>query len=261
MKKLLCAALAAACLLCACRKNDPAQTTASDTPVTEPTSTTETSATSETSETSETSGSEPLYLPETYEMTTVKSLARYPDIELSMDVPHFGAESLDELLDAYAVEQLQRHIPNPGSLGANGETATYKVTAKTEDPVANGKLYSAVFFGTYTIFNADGDRVDGQEFAYTVNVDLAEKTMLGTAEILSDYGKLVETFRAGRFAGSAEPFGTLDKYRPEYGIYPDVFFDGESFCIVVSPESFGEKAEVYTIPVTESTEFLNEKYR
>ena len=127
--------------------------------------------------------------------------------------------------------------------------------------MANGKIYSAVFSGSYAIFNEDGDRTDGQELIYTINVDLDSEKILGTADIVSDYAKLAELFRTGKFAESAAASGALDKFRPEYGIYPDVALDRENFCVVISPESFAEKPAVYTLPLAEAAAFLSENYR
>lgn len=79
-------------------------------------------------------------------------------------------------------------------------------------------------------------------FAYTLNCDTKSCRILEDGDLIKDFGKLRSLFTSGKFKMTEGEDDLLDnttyedlmiEYRPEYGIYPSVYYAGSGFGLAL----------------------------
>ncbi len=112
------------------------------------------------------------------------------------------------------------------------------VIEKTEIKYADNAFLSAVVIGRFYITDA----VHPTEFAYAVNCDLAGAKILAPDELIHDFAKVRSAFTGGKFKLAKGIDGLLKetnyedmimRYRPEYDIYPEVYYTKGGFGISI----------------------------
>ncbi len=247
MKKFLiaclCAILITQLFACNKRENPDVTTTASDTAVSDGTT-----------------SNQPL--DPVYSIETVTP--NFGDaVQISYAILKTGDAALDEVLLTEAKNELAKYIPNASSISEEGGEAEYTVTATSV--YTDERLLSAIFTGSYTVYSAGGsaDETSGEVF-YTVNIDLAERELLGGDDIFSDFSAFITAFTDGKFEGgesNADYASLIAPYRPEYDIYPYVCFDSEYFYVNITETGVTETNTLYKIARTDAAVFLDADFR
>ncbi len=134
-----------------------------------------------------------------------------------------AADALRSAAKAYACARFEEE-----RLTASGDVRYAYSVNDTKLMLAAPGFLSVVIGG---VISADSGGV--RYFAYTFNYDLTVGAVPEAAEIFSDYGAIRALFEAGRFR---QDFGysslarevsfsdLIAQYRPEYGVYPPVYF-------------------------------------
>ena len=234
MKKLLILTLALCVMLCACKKNTPAETTAETTA--EPTVTT-------TAETTVITTAEETTAPIVTEIVPDYG----SDVDVKYEVLTLDDEELNAILDARSADILASYIPNIPSKTNFGGSAEYNV--KLESMYKSEKILSAVFSGTYAIYYDNSE--EGGEVLYTVNIDRATGKILSTSDIV-DFDKMVEAFKNGRFDVSPD----FSQYSSAYEIYPYVYLDEGRITVCVTRSGMYEEVLRYSISYSDAQDFL-----
>ena len=224
MKKLLFVLLALCVVLCACGKDN-----------------------ADVTETTEFTGYVQSYFPTytkepevTVEPTEIAEVTGDygENIDVNYEVIVLGDAEVDEILKANAKLEMSKYIDNISSVAENEGTVEYDV--KLENLYRNENIISAVFYGYYSIFYP-GKEESGEVF-YTVNIDPVNGKVLATEDIVGDYEKMKAAF----------PEADLSHYSTEYGIYPYVSVDEDSFHLhTVGGETAKDLLE-YSIPLSEA---------
>lgn len=184
-------------------------------------------------------------------------------VQISYAVLKTGDAALDEILLTEAKNELSKYIPNASSISKEGGEAEYTVTAASV--YTDERLLSAIFTGSYAVYAAGGsaEETNGEVF-YTVNIDLAERELLGGGDIFSDFSAFITAFTDGKFEGGerdADYASLIAPYRPEYGIYPYVCFDNEYFYVNITETGVTETNTLYKIARTDAAVFLDADFR
>ena len=231
MRKILLLLLAVLILLCSCRRDVPAETTAAVT----------------TESTSATVLTEPAETTTVYEDVKVETQEIGTDVNVKYEVLTFDDEELQAILDAESKKILSSYIPNISSVSDLGGTAEYDV--KLESIYESEKLLSAVFSGSYAIYYENSE--EGGEVLYTVNINKETGKILTTPDIV-DYEKMVEAFDSGRFDVSPD----FSQYNSAYGIYPYVYLDENRLNFCITKSGMYEEVERYSISYNDAQDFL-----
>lgn len=112
------------------------------------------------------------------------------------------------------------------------------VIEKTDIKYIGETFFSAVIKGH--IYSEDAS--NPTDFAYTVNCDAKTSSILERDSVIFDFAKLRKLFTDSQFKlaeGDAElldgvsPEDLIREYRPEYDIYPDIYFTGGKVGIAI----------------------------
>lgn len=161
-------------------------------------------------------------------------------------------EALDAALAAMAQEIFRAYIPNAASLAAAGADIRYD--AKMRGAYRYGRIYSAVFGGSYAVYDENGAGADEGEIFYTVNIDTEKMKLLALTDWV-DVSAMYRAFEDGRFvpAGSkAIADVSLSQYPPEYGIYPHVYLADGCFCLNIEQSGAYTENVQYKLPLAEA---------
>lgn len=155
----------------------------------------------------------------------------YPEISGYADA-HAQSE-INRLAAEYALDMYTKLGLMADKDGGYSYTAVEAVTL-----LSTKEFYSVYISGTVES-DAGGDPVF---FAYTVNADLRNASLLQTEDIVSDYEKIRKEFLNGAFTpdfGTVEPEqnftrqSLIEQYKDAYGIYPFVYFREGKFGLVL----------------------------
>ena len=240
MKKLVWISLVLCVLLCACKKDPPVTT---DTVIT-------TDPTVMTVQPTE----QPIELSFAAE-TVAPSLGK--GVAVSYEVLTTGNADLDALFAKAAEAEFARYIPNASSVSADGGSVDY--TVEMTSFYADETVICASFAGAYSRFYEDSfGSEEGGDVFYTVLVDPVANKLLTAVDIVSDFEKLKTAFNDGKFtAFGAEPYADdLSQYRTEYGIYPYVSLDADSFYLFITESGMDGYTTQYSISRADASDFL-----
>lgn len=145
-----------------------------------------------------------------------------------------GESTVSEIeLNSIVIDYVEEMLTNE-AFGADG--FGYKIT-KSNVTYVDDEFASVVAVGEYSY-----DDYPPTGFAYGVNVDMTNGTIIAADELIFDFDSIEKLFLNGGFKLCDGIDGLLDitnyedmfmEYRPEYGIYPDVYFTSASFGIII----------------------------
>lgn len=140
-----------------------------------------------------------------------------------------------------------------------GTTYSFSETS-LETCLQSGDYVSYVTVGSFT----DNSTGDTSSFVHSVNADVKNSTTYSFDDLIGDKTAFEDAFLNGRFSLDTtetdlpnESCDGIVDLSAEFGIFPDICFDGDDICVVCkTPEAAGGYA-LYKMPITRAKGFLN----
>lgn len=154
-----------------------------------------------------------------------------PDAESEID-----ADTINAIIREYMDEKRKDERLESGDPNLDSEYV-YKITS-TDVKYSSKKFLSVVITGEYYI----SDSAHPTIFCYSINCDMESGEIITPDALIRDFSVIRQLFTKGKFSLKQGQKDLLEhtnyedmilQYRSEYGIYPDIYFTGESFGMVI----------------------------
>ncbi|MFY9382344.1 MAG: hypothetical protein WBI55_01685 [Eubacteriales bacterium] len=154
-----------------------------------------------------------------------------PDNESEID-----AETINAIIREYMDEKRKEEQLESGDPDLDSEYV-YKITS-TDVKYSSKKFLSIVITGEYYITDSAHPTI----FCYSINCDMESGELITPDTLIRDFSTIRSLFTKGKFTLKQGQKNLLEQtnyediilqYRPEYGIYPDIYFTGDSFGMVI----------------------------
>ncbi len=174
----------------------------------------------------------------------------YPTV--TPDNDSVDAEFINKLIRDYMDKKMREE-----QLDGGEGIYQYNIT-ETKTMLMTDDLLSILIMGQYDVSDSPHPTL----FAYTINCDLTDNSLIYAEDLIKDFGIIREKFINGSFTLEYGNEGLLFEtnyedmimeYRTEYGIYPYVFFTEDTFGMVIDLVYALGGYAVFEIPYSEIT--------
>lgn len=160
---------------------------------------------------------------------------QYPVVEPD-DESEIDADTINAIIREYMDEKRKEERLESGDPDLDSEYV-YKITS-TDVKYSSKKFLSIVITGEYYI----SDSAHPTIFCYSINCDMESGEIITPDALIRDFSTIRSLFTEGKFTLKQGQKDLLKQtnyedmilqYRSEYGIYPDIYFTGDSFGMVI----------------------------
>lgn len=160
---------------------------------------------------------------------------QYPVVEPD-DESEIDADTINAIIREYMDEKRKEERLESGDPDLDSEYV-YKITS-TDVKYSSKKFLSIVITGEYYI----SDSAHPTIFCYSINCDMESGEIITPDALIRDFSTIRSLFTKGKFTLKQGQKDLLKQtnyedmilqYRSEYGIYPDIYFTGDSFGMVI----------------------------
>lgn len=160
---------------------------------------------------------------------------QYPVVEPD-DESEIDADTINAIIREYMDEKRKEERLESGDPDLDSEYV-YKITS-TDVKYSSKKFLSIVITGEYYI----SDSAHPTIFCYSINCDMESGEIITPDALIRDFSTIRSHFTEGKFTLKQGQKDLLKQtnyedmilqYRSEYGIYPDIYFTGDSFGMVI----------------------------